>query len=166
MANPGKTTNHQALNCSLPAFRSEPQVTVVGGTPTPRKDNADSIRMAEATPNAIATNAGAKALGNACLNIIRNSFKPIDFAAWMYSKLLMRKNSALVNLAIPVHAVKPIITIKLIIDFSFAIAEMEIIKINKGMEIKISINLETIESTGIKTRVLKNEILPICFPKR
>lgn len=81
MANPGKTTNHQALNCSLPALSNEPQVTVVGGTPTPKKDKEDSIKMADATPNAMATKAGAKALGKACLNIIRNSLNPIDFAA-------------------------------------------------------------------------------------
>ena len=70
MAKPGNTTNHQALNCSLPAFNNEPQVTVEGGTPTPKKDKDDSIKMADATQNAIATKAGASALGKACLNII------------------------------------------------------------------------------------------------
>lgn len=81
MASPGNTTSHQALNCSLPAFNKEPQVTVVGGTPTPKNDKADSVKMADATPKAIATNAGANALGSACLKMIRNSLKPIDLAA-------------------------------------------------------------------------------------
>ena len=81
IASPGKITSHQALNCSRPAFSREPHVTVVGGTPTPRKDNADSVRIADATPNAMATRAGASPFGNACLKIILNSLKPIDFAA-------------------------------------------------------------------------------------
>ena len=81
MAKPGNTTSHHALNCSRPAFSKDPQVTVVGGTPTPKKESADSVKIAEATPNAIATKAGANALGSACLKMILNSLKPMDFAA-------------------------------------------------------------------------------------
>ncbi len=84
----------------------------------------------------------------------------------MYSRLDMRKNSALVKRAMPVQEVNPIITIMLMMDFSFAMAATEIIKINKGMEIKISMALDMIESTGIKTFVERNEILPTNFPSK
>ncbi len=149
IAKPGKTTNHQALNCSRPELNKEPQVTALGGTPIPRNDKEDSIKIAEATPKAMAINAGAIPFGKACLKIIRNSLNPIDFAACTYSKLEMRKNSARVRRAIPVHEVNPMITMIFIMDFSFAMAAIEIMRINRGIEIKISIMREIIESTGI-----------------
>ena len=40
------------------------------GTPIPKKDKPLSIKIAEAIPKAILTNTGAKAFGNACLNIV------------------------------------------------------------------------------------------------
>ena len=65
IASPGKTTSHHASKFSLPAASSDPQVTISGGTPMPKKDNDHSARMADAIPKAMATMAGARALGNA-----------------------------------------------------------------------------------------------------
>ena len=78
IAIPGKSTSHQALNFSLPSLTREPQVTRSGGTPMPRKDKLDSIKMADAIPNAMETKAGAIPFGRACLTMIFNSEKPRD----------------------------------------------------------------------------------------
>jgi hypothetical protein len=78
IANPGKITSHQAWKASLPELSKEPHVTTSGGTPTPKKERLDSIRMAAATPKAIATNAGATPFGKACLKMILASLKPSD----------------------------------------------------------------------------------------
>ena len=65
MHNPGNITSHQALNCSRLSANSRPQLTVSSGTPMFKKDNDDSVMMADAMPNAMVTNAGAMALGKA-----------------------------------------------------------------------------------------------------
>ncbi len=83
----------------------------------------------------------------------------------MYSRLLIFKNSALVNLAIPVQFVKPIIIIKFTSE-GLAIAAIEIIRIKLGIEINISIILEIIESTGMFTLVARKGINVKALPIR
>jgi hypothetical protein len=65
--------SHQAeLDC-LADDRRDPHVIVSAGTPIPKKDKVDSIRMAVAIPKAIAISTGESALGIACLKIVRTS---------------------------------------------------------------------------------------------
>ena len=71
MATPGNTANHHALiPASREAFKSEPQVTCSGGTPTPINERNDSVKIADAIPKAIAMSTGANEVGIACLKII------------------------------------------------------------------------------------------------
>jgi hypothetical protein len=155
MAIPGNTINHHASGSVLPIFNIEPQVTVSAGTPIFKNDSPLSIKMAEAIPNAMVTKTGAIELGKACLKIIRQGLKPIDRAAVIYSISRTRNISERVNLAISVHDVNPIITITNHKLRSSMMAENEIIKSNFGIEWKISISLEIIESTGREIRVPK-----------
>ncbi len=85
--------------------------------------------------------------------------KPNDFEACTYSNDFILKNSALVNLAIPVHPVIPIITI-IIVRLLSIIAVTVIINISLGIEFNISIPLETIESIGTEISV-DNHLLVI-----
>src|SRR6476660_3535793 len=60
IASPGNAANHQPLgSSSLAEARTDPQLAVLGGTPSPRKLRADSINMADATPKVAATRTGA-----------------------------------------------------------------------------------------------------------
>src|SRR5207247_2224084 len=59
MARPGNHTSHGArvVNCRLP-FSRLPHVGVGGCTPNPRKESADSVRMAAATESVALTMIG------------------------------------------------------------------------------------------------------------
>ena len=70
----------------------------------------------------------------------------------------MRNNSALVNLAIPVQVVKPIIIMTIKIEGFATTAAIEIIKNKRGIETTTSINLLIIISTGIVTGLDRNGI--------
>lgn len=62
---PGNTTSHQALNCSRAPDSNDPQVTVSTGTPTPRKERADSVIMADDMHATNVTAITGKAFGRA-----------------------------------------------------------------------------------------------------
>ena len=100
---PGNTTSHQALNCSRAPDSREPQVTVSTGTPTPRKDSADSVMIADDMQATSVTEMMGKALGRAWRNRIRHGLAPDALADLMKSELLIRNISALVILAISVQ---------------------------------------------------------------
>lgn len=87
MAKPGKIANHQASVAFLEADNNCPQVTVSGGTPTPKKDKKASTKIDAATPKATAINTGESAFGSACLNKDRILENPKAFEASMYSNL-------------------------------------------------------------------------------
>ena len=72
MANPGKTASHHAYSmfCSAEK-RMFPHDGVGRGTPKPRKESADSMRTAEATPKLADTRTGANAFGSRCRKMIR-----------------------------------------------------------------------------------------------
>ena len=77
---PGKTTNHQASNCSRAPANNDPQVTMSTGTPNPKNEREDSVRMADAMQAINDTDITGKAFGNACLNKILHGEAPLDFA--------------------------------------------------------------------------------------
>ena len=147
IAIPGKIISHQEAESCLPPDNKDPQVTTSSGTPIPRKESPLSINIAEAIPNAILTNTGARALGKACLNIVLIDENPNDFEACTNSNDFILRNSARVNLAIPVHPVTPIIII-ITVKLLSTTAVIVIIKINLGIEFKISIPLDINESIG------------------
>ncbi len=70
-----------------------PHVTSSGGTPIPKKDKPDSVRIAPAIPNATVINTEVKAFGRACLNIMRTSEKPNACDASINSRLRTFNNS-------------------------------------------------------------------------
>ena len=100
---PGNTTSHQALNCSRAPDNKEPQVTVSTGTPTPRKDRADSVMIADDMQATKVTAIIGKAFGRAWRNRILHGLAPDAFADLIKSELLIRNISALVILAISVQ---------------------------------------------------------------
>ena len=159
IAIPGNIISHQEEVSCLPSPNNDPQVITSSGTPIPRKDKPLSINIAEAIPNAILTNTGARAFGRACLKIVLKEENPRDFEACTNSNDFILKNSALVNLAMPVHPVIPIITI-IIVRLLSIIAVTVIINKSRGIEFNISIPLETIESIGTEISV-DNHLLVI-----
>ena len=159
IAIPGKIISHQEAESCLPPDNKDPHVTTSSGTPIPKKESPLSINIAEAIPNAILTNTGARALGKACLNIVLIDENPNDFEACTNSNDFILRNSARVNLAIPVHPVTPIIII-ITVKLLSTIAVIVIIKINLGIEFKISIPLDIKESIGTVTSVF-NQLFEI-----
>ena len=109
-----------------------------------------TINIAPAIPKAIETNTGAREFGKACLKIVLTDEKPSASDACTNSNDRIRKNSALVNLAILVHPVNPIITIT--IQRLLSTTEViVIISISLGIEFSNSIPLETNVSIGTVT---------------
>ena len=81
IAKPGNIANHHDVVLSLAKLNNSPQVISSFSRPIPKKDRKASIKIADATPNAIVINTGAIEFGIACLIIIRQSLNPIAFAA-------------------------------------------------------------------------------------
>jgi ABC-type microcin C transport system permease subunit YejE len=88
-----------------------------------------------ALPNALAPVFVSIAFGRACLNIVLVAEYPNASPACTNSKERILKNSALVNLAIPVQLVKPIITITIQM-LLVTTEEIVMIKSNLGIEFK------------------------------
>src|SRR4051812_42436178 len=92
IASPGNAASHHPLGSSSRAVaRTDPQLAVLGGTPSPRKLRADSSKIAEATPNVAATITGASVFGRTWRKIIRASVAPSARAATTYSIVLVFK---------------------------------------------------------------------------
>ena len=69
-----------------------PQLGVGGGTPMPRNESADSVRIAAATPRVAEISTGDKALGRIWRKMIRRSEAPSARAARTKSRSLQRKH--------------------------------------------------------------------------
>ena len=78
--------HHSPENKKLfPNLISVPKDGVVGGTPTPKKLNVDSVIIAKAKPIVAITSIGLRILGSICLNIIIIFDKPMILDAETYS---------------------------------------------------------------------------------
>jgi len=78
IASPGNVVIHQPDGSNSRALESiEPQDATFGGTPKPRNDSPDSVRMAAATPKVAETKIGAMAFGRTCRKMIRGVVKPM-----------------------------------------------------------------------------------------
>ena len=81
IAAPGNTASHQALALPLAILRRLPQVSPSAPMPIPRNDSVDSIKIAEATPNATVMSTGPMAFGSACRSRMRRFGKAMARAA-------------------------------------------------------------------------------------
>ena len=70
IAVPGKTAIHHAYVAPRATDKIDPQDTAEA-EPKPKKLNPDSVKIAEATPNAAITKTGAIAFGRTCTKMIR-----------------------------------------------------------------------------------------------
>lgn len=149
IAKPGNIANHHDVVLSLAKLNNSPQVISSFSRPIPKKDRKASIKIADATPNAIVINTGAIEFGIACLIIIRQSLNPIAFAASINSRDLTLNNSARTNRAILVHFRNPIIIMIETIDGFSKIVTAANKKNKDGIAFTISINRIIIRSNGI-----------------
>src|SRR3954449_3593571 len=91
--NPVKPS-HGACTLALPCDNSSPSDGEPGGSPKPRKSSAVSVITDEDTMNGRNVIVATIAFGNKWRNMITALETPSARAAWMYSKLRPRKNSA------------------------------------------------------------------------
>src|SRR2546427_75918 len=109
IASPGYRDNHQPISiASLPSLRMLPQVACGGGTPSPRNDRPDSVRIAAGMPSVIATSTGAIAFGRMWRQTIRKPLAPTACDQMTNSRSLSARNSARTSRATPIHPVRPI----------------------------------------------------------
>ena len=93
-----------------------PQVALGGGTPKPRKERLDSVRMAPATPRVAETRTGPSALGTRCRKMTRRPDAPTPWAAWTKSRSRSDRISARTKRAVPSQLVRPMTTMMFQID--------------------------------------------------
>src|SRR5437588_1791728 len=91
--NPVKPS-HGACTLDLPCDSNSPSDGEPGGKPKPRKSSAVSVITEEDTMNGRKVMVATIAFGNRWRNMITALETPSARAAWMYSKLRPRKNSA------------------------------------------------------------------------
>src|SRR3954468_23704098 len=91
--NPVKPS-HGACTLPLACDNNSPSDGDPGGRPKPRKSSAVSVITDEETMNGRKVMVATMAFGNRCRNMITALETPSARAAWMYSKLRPRKNSA------------------------------------------------------------------------
>ena len=92
--------HHSPENKKLfPNLINVPNEGVVGGTPTPKKLNVDSVIIARANPIVAITRRGLSMFGKICLNIIRIFESPIILEAETYSLFFSTNVDALETLA-------------------------------------------------------------------
>ncbi len=89
-----------------PSPTSRPQLTTLG-SPRPRKDTADSNRMAPATTSDDSTITGGRALGRISVTMIFKSPMPMERQACTNSRSRSARNSARVMRAIGVQLTTP-----------------------------------------------------------
>src|SRR5437016_12473916 len=86
--------SHGACTLDLPCESNSPSEGEPGGRPKPRKSSAVSVITEDDTMNGRKVMVATMAFGNRWRNMITALDTPSARAAWMYSKLRPRKNSA------------------------------------------------------------------------
>src|SRR5882757_7418097 len=86
--------SHGACTLALPCDSNSPSDGEPGGRPKPRKSSAVSVITEDDTMNGKNVMVATIAFGNRWRNMITALETPSARAAWMYSKLRPRKNSA------------------------------------------------------------------------
>src|SRR5947208_10997341 len=91
--NPAKPS-HGACKLGLPCDNNSPSEGEPGGRPKPRKSSAVSVITEDDTMNGRNVMVATMAFGSRWRNMIVRFETPRARAAWMYSKLRPRRNSA------------------------------------------------------------------------
>src|SRR6478609_1548240 len=86
--------SHGACTFDLPCDSNSPSEGDPGGRPKPRKSSAVSVITEDDTMKGRKVMVATIAFGSRCRNIITAFDTPSARAAWMYSKLRPRRNSA------------------------------------------------------------------------
>src|ERR1700733_12709553 len=86
--------SHGAWTLALPCDSNSPSEGEPGGNPKPRKSSAVSVITDDETMNGRNVMVATMAFGSKCRNMITALETPSARAAWMYSKLRPRRNSA------------------------------------------------------------------------
>src|SRR5437879_6542446 len=86
--------SHGACTLALPCDNSSPSEGEPGGSPKPRKSSAVSVITEDDTMNGRNVMVATMAFGNRWRNMMVAFDTPSARAAWMYSKLRPRRNSA------------------------------------------------------------------------
>src|SRR5580704_13528736 len=86
--------SHGACTLALACDSNSPSEGEPGGRPKPRKSSAVSVITDEETMNGRNVMVATIAFGSKCRNMITALDTPSARAAWMYSKLRPRRNSA------------------------------------------------------------------------
>src|SRR5436309_7374996 len=86
--------SHGACTFDLPCDSNSPSEGEPGGKPKPRKSSAVSVITEEDTMNGRKVMVATMALDSKCRNMITALETPSARAAWIYSKLRPRRNSA------------------------------------------------------------------------
>src|SRR5262249_49759507 len=86
--------SHGAWMLALPCESISPSEGEPGGRPKPRKSSAVSVITEEERMNGRNVMVATMALGNRCRNMMVRFDTPSARAAWIYSKLRPRRNSA------------------------------------------------------------------------
>src|SRR5215204_2322258 len=86
--------SHGACTLDLPWDRGSPSDGEPGGKPKPRKSSAVSVITEDDRMNGRNVMVATMAFGNRCRNMMVAFDTPSARAAWMYSKLRPRRNSA------------------------------------------------------------------------
>src|SRR5947207_14811228 len=86
--------SHGACTLDLPCDSNSPSEGEPGGRPKPRKSSAVSVITDDDTMNGRKVMVATMAFGNRWRNMMTGLETPSARAAWMYSKLRPRKNSA------------------------------------------------------------------------
>src|SRR3989440_4446764 len=89
--------SHGACTLALPCDSSSPSDGEPGGNPKPRKSSAVSVITDDDTMNGRKVMVATIAFGSRWRNMITALETPSARAAWIYSKLRPRKNSARTN---------------------------------------------------------------------
>ena len=111
MNRPGQMTNQGfCVIKSLFSKSNRPQVGTLEGKPSPRKDKADSVRIADATPRVAETIMGLRTLGKMCRNRIKCSQVPTLTAASTNSFSLTDSTDPRTTRAVGIHPKMPITT--------------------------------------------------------
>ena len=105
---PGPATNHTLSEIrSLASSSNLPQVGSSSGKPRPRKDTADSVRIARAIPSVADTMTWLTMFGRMCLMINTDDRVPIDRLASTNSSSLIDRTSPRTIRAVDIQLVPP-----------------------------------------------------------
>ena len=129
---PGIATRYQAVRKSERPMPTMLPQEMAFGSPSPRNDRADSVRMAEATMMEALTTMGAMALGRICVKMMRASLMPMRRHDATNSASRSFRNSARTRRATDGHEIAAMAKMMVATD-GLTMTTMTIARRNGGM---------------------------------